>query len=93
MTKAELISSISKGAGIKKKQAEAALQEVINSIAESLKRGERVAIPGLGIFTVKQRAERKGRNPQTGAELLIPARKVISFKPAKELKDSIAGTS
>lgn len=92
MTKAELVSSIAKGAGINKRQAEAALREAINSISESLKRGERVAIPGLGIFTVRQRAERKGRNPQTGAELVIPAKKVISFKPAKELKDSIANS-
>lgn len=89
MTKAELVSAIAKGAGITKKQADAALKSGVSAIAGALKKGERVAIPGLGIFSVKKRAARKGRNPRTGDVIQIPARKVVTFRPAKELRDSI----
>ncbi len=89
MTKAELVSAIAKGAGITKKQADAALKSGVAAIASALKKGERVAIPGLGIFSVKKRAARKGRNPRTGEVIQIPARKVVTFRPAKELRDSI----
>ncbi len=89
MTKAELVSAIAKGAGITKKQADAALKSGVSAIASALKKGERVAIPGLGIFSVKKRAARKGRNPRTGDVIQIPARKVVTFRPAKELRDSI----
>ncbi|MEJ7556418.1 MAG: HU family DNA-binding protein [Aquificaceae bacterium] len=89
MTKAELVSAIAKGAGITKKQADAALKSAIQAVSEALKKGERVAIPGFGIFVVRTRAERKGRNPRTGAEIKIPARKVVTFRPAKELRESV----
>ncbi|MCS7262031.1 MAG: HU family DNA-binding protein [Aquificaceae bacterium] len=89
MTKAELVSAISKGAEISKRQADAALKAAIDAISEALKRGERVAVPGFGIFNVKTRAERKGRNPRTGEEIKIPSRKVVVFKPAKELRESV----
>lgn len=89
MTKAELISAVAKGAGITKKQADAALRSAISAVSGSLKKGERVAIPGFGIFTVRTRAARKGRNPRTGAVINIPARKVVTFRPAKDLRESI----
>ena len=89
MTKAELVSAIAKGAGITKKQADAALKATINALSSALKKGERVAVPGLGIFAVRTRAERKGRNPRTGAEIKIPARKVVVFRPAKDLRESV----
>ncbi len=89
MTKAEIVSAIAKGAGITKKQADAALKSAIQAVSEALKKGERVAIPGFGIFVVRTRAERKGRNPRTGAEIKIPARKVVTFRPAKELRESV----
>ncbi|RMH80119.1 MAG: HU family DNA-binding protein [Acidobacteria bacterium] len=89
MTKAELVSAIAKGAGITKKQADAALKSAIEAVSNALKKGERVAIPAFGIFAVRKRAERKGRNPRTGAVINIPARKVVSFRPAKNLRDSI----
>ncbi|WPM31588.1 HU family DNA-binding protein [Hydrogenobacter sp. T-2] len=89
MTKAELVSAIAKGAGITKKQADAALKSAIQAVSEALKKGERVAVPGFGIFAVRTRAERKGRNPRTGAEIKIPARKVVAFRPAKELRESV----
>lgn len=89
MTKAELVAAIAKGANISKKQADAALKSAIEAVSDALKKGERVAIPGFGIFNVRTRAERKGRNPRTGVEINIPARKVVSFRPAKELRDSV----
>ncbi len=89
MTKAELVSAIAKGAGLTKKQADAALKATVSALSSALKKGERVAVPGLGIFTVRTRAERKGRNPRTGAEIKIPARKVVVFKPAKDLRESV----
>ncbi|MFN3870005.1 MAG: HU family DNA-binding protein [Aquificaceae bacterium] len=89
MTKAELVSAIAKGAGITKKQADAALKAAIQAVSDALKKGERVAVPGFGIFTVRTRAERKGRNPRSGAEIKIPARKVVVFKPAKDLRESV----
>ncbi len=89
MTKAELVSAIAKGAGITKKQADAALKSAIQAVSGALKKGERVAVPGFGIFAVRTRAERKGRNPRTGAEIKIPARKVVTFRPAKELRESV----
>lgn len=89
MTKAELVSAIAKGADISKKEADAALKAAIQAVSDALKKGERVAIPGFGIFTVRTRAERKGRNPKTGEEIKIPAKKVVTFKPAKDLRESV----
>ncbi|MFN4320255.1 MAG: HU family DNA-binding protein [Aquificaceae bacterium] len=89
MTKAELVSAIAKGAGITKKQADAALKAAIQAVSDALKKGERVAVPGFGIFTVRERAARKGRNPRTGAEIKIPSRKVVVFRPAKDLRESV----
>lgn len=89
MTKAELVSAIAKGAGITKKQADAALKAAIQAVSEALKKGERVAVPGFGIFAVRTRAARKGRNPRTGAEIKIPARKAVVFRPAKDLRESV----
>jgi len=89
MTKAELVAEIAKQAGITKKEADAALKAAVSAISGALKKGERIAIPGLGIFTVKQRAARKGRNPRTGQVIQIPARKVVAFKPAKDLREGI----
>jgi DNA-binding protein HU-beta len=89
MTKAELVTAIAKGSGLTKKQADAALKAAVEAVSNALKKGERVAIPGLGIFTVRQRAARKGRNPRTGAVIDIPARKVVVFKPAKDLREGV----
>lgn len=89
MTKAELVSAIAKGAGITKKEADAALKAAIQAVSDALKKGERVAVPNFGIFTVRERAARKGRNPRTGAEIQIPSRKVVVFRPAKDLRESV----
>jgi len=89
MTKAELVSTVAAKAGITKKNADAAIKAAVEAITEALKKGERVAIPGFGIFTVRQRSARKGRNPRTGAVIQISARKVVVFRPGKQLRDSV----
>jgi len=86
MTKAELVAKLSEKHNLTKAQAERVLKDVFGLISEALDKGERVHIPGFGTFTVKERAERKGRNPRTGEVITIPARKVVHFKPSKALK-------
>jgi DNA-binding protein HU-beta len=85
--KAELVEAIAGDAGLSKKDATAALDAMINTISGSLKKGERVAIPGLGIFSVADRKARMGINPQTKAKIKIAASKAAKFRAGKELKD------
>ncbi|MBX0310818.1 MAG: HU family DNA-binding protein [Sulfurihydrogenibium sp.] len=89
MTKTELISKTAEKAGITKASAERVINAAIEAVAEALSKGERVAIPGLGVFNVKERRARKGRNPRTGKEITIPARKVVAFTAAKSLKEAL----
>jgi DNA-binding protein HU-beta len=89
MTKAELIAKAAEKAGVSKKQADRCLKAFIEVITEALQKGEKIALPGFGIFQVKERSERKGRNPRTGEIITIPARKVVVFKPAKQLRELI----
>jgi DNA-binding protein HU-beta len=72
-----------------KKTAEAALNDMVEIIAKSLKKGDRIRIPGLGVMVVRKRAARMGRNPATGEPVKIKASKKIAFRPAKELKERI----
>ncbi|MBA7539293.1 DNA-binding protein HU [subsurface metagenome] len=85
MNKGELISAIAASAGLTKADSEKALNAIVSSISSSLKKGERVGLVGFGSFSVKQRARRTGRNPQTGKEITIPAKKVVKFKPGADL--------
>jgi DNA-binding protein HU-beta len=85
--KAELVDAIAGDAGLSKKDATAALDAMINTITGALKKGERVAIPGLGIFSVADRKARTGINPQTKAKIKIGASKAAKFRAGKELKD------
>jgi len=89
MTKAELIARAAEKAGVSKKQADRCLKAFIEVITDALQKGEKIALPGFGIFQVKERSERKGRNPKTGEIITIPARKVVAFKPAKQLRELI----
>ena len=77
--------------GITKKAAADALDAIIGCITGSLAGGERVQLPGFGTFSVSERAARKGRNPQTGESIDIPASKGARFKPGKALKDAVNG--
>ena len=85
MNKADLIEKIAGDAGVTKTQAGAALDSFVEAVTKSLKGGGKVTLVGFGTFTVSKRKARKGRNPQTGAEITIKARKVARFKAGKEL--------
>ena len=87
MTKAELIDKVVQKADLTKKDAAGAVNAVLETIEETLKNGDSIALPGFGTFSVKERAERKGRNPQTGEEITIPAGKSAKFKAGKNLKN------
>ncbi|MCF6515022.1 DNA-binding protein [Lactobacillus sp. S2-2] len=87
--KAELVEDVAKATGLTKKDATSALDAVFNSIENKLANGEKVQLIGFGNFEIRERAARKGRNPQTGAEIQIPASKVPAFKPGKALKDAV----
>lgn len=89
MTKLELISSVAEKAEMTKKDAESAVNAVFASISSALMSGDKVSIIGFGTFDVRDRAARKGRNPQTGAEITIPAKKAIAFKAGKNFKDAV----
>ncbi len=89
MNKAELISSIAAKSGLNKKNSEAALNAIIASVEESLAKGDNVVLVGFGTFEVRERAARKGRNPQTKKEIMIPASKAPAFKAGKGLKDAV----
>lgn len=87
--KAELIEKVAAATELTKKDATVAVDAVFNAIQEALASGEKVQLIGFGNFEVRSRAERKGRNPQTGEEIIIPASKVPAFKPGKALKDAV----
>ncbi|ANZ58158.1 DNA-binding protein [Fructilactobacillus lindneri] len=87
--KAELVDDVAKSTGLTKKDATAALDAVFDAIQDQLAKGERVQLIGFGSFEVRERAARKGRNPQTGKEIEIPASKVPAFKPGKALKEAV----
>jgi DNA-binding protein HU-beta len=91
MNKSDLINAIAEHANLTKADAGRALEGLLNTIETALKAGEPVALIGFGTFVVKERAERTGRNPQTGQEITIAAAKVPSFKPGKGLKDAVNG--
>lgn len=89
MNKAELIDAIAGGADLTKADAKKALDAFIDSTSGALKKGDRVALVGFGSFSVASRSARTGRNPQTGKEITIPAKKVVKFKPGSELADTV----
>lgn len=89
MNKAELIDAVAGSASLTKADAKKALDAFIESTTDSLKKGDRVALVGFGSFSVAQRSARTGRNPQTGKEIKIPAKKVVKFKAGQELADAV----
>lgn len=89
MNKSELIEAIAASADIPKAAASRALDAMIDSVTDSLKKGDSVSLVGFGTFSVKDRAARTGRNPQTGQPIEISAARVPSFKAGKALKDSV----
>ncbi|HEY5585120.1 MAG TPA: HU family DNA-binding protein [Ruminiclostridium sp.] len=89
MNKSDLINSIASKSGLNKKNSEAALNAFISSVEDTLKAGDKVTLVGFGTFEVRERAARKGRNPQTKQEITIPASKAPVFKAGKGLKDNV----
>ena len=89
MTKTELIQAVMEEANLEKKEATRAVEAIFDTISDALKNGEKVQLIGFGNFEVRERAARKGRNPQTGQEIDIAASKVPAFKPGKQLKDLV----
>ena len=89
MTKAELVEAVAKSAGLTKAAAEKAVGAFITTVGGALKKGDRVTLVGFGSFEVASRKARTGRNPQTGKEIRIPAKKVPKFSPGKALKNAV----
>ncbi len=89
MTKAELITAIANDAGITKVAAAKALGSYIETVTKELKKNGKFGLVGFGSFTVVKRKARKGRNPQTGEEIKIKARKAVRFKPGMALTDKV----
>lgn len=89
MTKTDLVDQVVQKAGLTKKDAQRCVDAVFESITQSLANGEKVQLVGFGTFDVRQRAARTGRNPQSGQEITIPAKRVPAFKPGKQLKESV----
>ncbi|WP_417291708.1 HU family DNA-binding protein [Cohnella cellulosilytica] len=89
MNKTELIAKVAELADLSKKDATQAVDAVFDVISEALQSGDKVQLVGFGNFEVRERSARKGRNPQTGVEIEIPAGKIPAFKPGKALKEGI----
>ena len=96
MTKAELVEDVARAAELTKKDAERLVEIVFESIIETLNQGEKIELRGFGSFRVRERGARRGRNPKTGEEIPISARRVVTFRPGQKLKarvEAYAGTS
>ncbi|MBE2978707.1 HU family DNA-binding protein [Priestia megaterium] len=89
MNKAELIDAVATKSYLTKQDSKKAVDALFETISNTLAEEEKIQLLGFGTFEVRERAERTGRNPQTGEEMTIPASKVPAFKPGKELKEAI----
>ena len=90
MNKTELIAAVAEKAGLTKKDAERVINATVETITDSLVKGDKVQVSGFGIFEVKNREARVGRNPRTKESIQIPATRLPVFKASKTLKDSVA---
>jgi len=91
MTKAQLVTRLAEGSGASRKQTDDLVDALVDTIVKSVKKGEAVKIPGLGIFRLRRMKARMGRNPQTGEAIKIPARKKVGFSVAKTFKEQVLG--
>jgi nucleoid DNA-binding protein len=89
MTKKDLIEVVSKKANLTNKAARDAVQTALNTIRDSLKRGEKVVLTGFGTFSIRTRQQRVGRNPKTGEKIMLAGRKAPGFTPGKTLKKAV----
>lgn len=86
MNKTELITAVAEKCVMPKTEAKKAVDATIEALAAAMAEGDRVAIPGLGTFNITERGERTGKNPRTGEQITIAAKKVVKFKPSFEVK-------
>lgn len=89
MTKKEIVKAISQDVGLPKSKTREIVQKTFDAIIDTLVTEGRIELRNFGIFEVKKRASRPGRNPRTGAEIVVPERFVVSFKPGKEMEDRV----
>ena len=89
MTKEDFVVKLASAGKVTKTQADAMFSTFVEMVATSIKKGERVALPGLGVFSVVQKKARTGRNPATGAAIKIPARKAVKFSTSSVLKEGL----
>lgn len=92
MNKTQLVDLVAEKGGLSKKTSKKAVEAVLDGIAGSLVKGEKVQLIGFGTFEVKHRKTREGRNPATGEKIIIKALKVPAFKPGKSMKEAISGS-
>ena len=90
MNKTELIAAVAEKTGLTKRDAERVVSATFETVTDTIKKGEKVSVSGFGIFEVKTREARVGRNPRTKEEIKIPATKLPAFKASKTLKDTVA---
>jgi len=91
MTKAQLVAKLAEGTGASRKQVDDILSSMIDTVVRTVKTGESVKVSGLGIFRLRKMKARVGRNPQTGEQIKIPARKKVGFSVAKSFKETVLG--
>ena len=91
MTKADLIDEVSRAVELGRKDSEVIVETILDSIVKALRSDDKIEIRGFGSFRTRQRNARIGRNPKTGEQVQVPAKKVPYFKPSKELKDLVNG--
>jgi DNA-binding protein HU-beta len=91
MTKSQLVQKLAEATELNKRQADAVLQKLVDITVGSVRKGDPVKIPGLGTFRKVQTKARMGRNPQTGEQIKIPARKKVRFSVAKTFKEAVLG--
>ena len=89
MTRAELVDDLARQSSLTRKQSEVIVEAVFDAILDSLRHGDKIELRGFGSFRIRQRASRSGRNPKTGAGVVVPPRRVPFFKPGKELRDIV----
>jgi integration host factor subunit alpha len=89
MTKSDIVETVYQNVGFTKKRAAEVVNLILDSMKEALEDGQKVKISGFGNFEIRSKDARKGRNPQTGAEITITERRVLTFKPSQVLKDKL----
>ncbi|USL45670.1 HU family DNA-binding protein [Priestia megaterium] len=89
MNKTELVDAVATKSELTKQDSKKAVDALFETISNALAKEEKIQLVGFGTFEIRERAERTGRNPQTGEEMIIPASKVPAFKPGKELKEAV----